>query len=379
MKGLVRIMAFSMLAVVEHPVSAGNDAVAAQASAASGAAALSKARDASGGAAWRLIKGLRGDGQIEVSRLPGTWSRDEDLSSGRWAARADVGVFRTAEGFDGSARWRQDPSGGVHPLDGAFSRRASVTEAWLTRRGWLQPDAGRARIGRASMQMENDRSFVVIDAVPRGGQRVQLWFDAATYALDRTIRTMPISTLTVRYGDYRFVAGVRLPFTIESRDSGSSDVELVRVASWISQDRFDAAAFAAPKAPDDTTLAGATSVPLETDGLIAVEAKLNGRAFDFILDSGGHNIITPAVADALGVHPVGEGASGGAGGGELAQRHVRIDRVDIGEATLSDQHFYVIPLQYTTVERGRVRRWRACWASRCSSASRCVSTIRARR
>jgi predicted aspartyl protease len=351
MKGFVRIMALSMLAVVEHPVSAGGGAVAAQVSAASGIAALSKARAASGGAAWNHIKGIHGEGQIEVSRLPGTWSRDEDLSSGRWAVRADVGVFRTAEGFDGNARWRQDPSGGVHPLNGAFSRQASVTEAWLTRRGWLQPDAEHARIGRASMQAEDDRSFIVIDAVPRGGQRVQLWLDAATYALDRTIRTMPISTLTVRYGDYRLVSGVRLPFTIESRDSGSSDLELVRVARWIAQDRVDGAAFAAPTAPDDTTLAGETTVPLETDGLITVEAKLNGRAFDFILDSGGHNIITPAVAEALGVHPVGEGASGGAGAGELAQRYVRIDRVDIGDAMLTDQHFFVIPLQYGTIER----------------------------
>jgi predicted aspartyl protease len=163
---------------------------------------------------------------------------------------------------------------------------------------------------------------------------------------------MPISTLTVRYRDYRLVSGVRLPFTIEAHDSGSSDVELVRVARWIRQDRFDSAAFTAPKAPDDTTLAGETTVPLETDGLITVEARLNERAFDFILDSGGHNIITPAVADALGVHPVGKGASGGAGAGELAQQYVRIDRVDIGDATLTDQHFFVIPLQYGTVERG---------------------------
>ncbi|HEY3180212.1 MAG TPA: aspartyl protease family protein [Casimicrobiaceae bacterium] len=352
MKRFAQLIAFGLLAAVEQRASASDGAVAAQLTAASGIAALSRVRAASGGDAWGRIKGLRAEGEIETSRLPGTWSRDEDLSNGRWAVRADVRVFRTAEGFDGSMHWRQDVSGGVHPLNGAFSRRASVTEAWLTRRGWLRPDAGHARIERVSMQKENGRSFVVIDAAPQGGQRVQLWFDAATYALDRTVRTMPISTLTVRYSDYRFVSGVRLPFTIESRDSGTSDVETVHVTSWIPTD-LASLAFAAPKAPDDTTLDGETTIPLETDGLITVEAKLNGRAFDFILDSGGHNIITPAIADALGVHPVGAGASGGAGAGELAQQYVRIDRVDIGAATLTDQHFYVIPLQYGTVERGR--------------------------
>ena len=82
MKDFARIMALSLLAVVEHPASAGGGVVAAQVSAASGIAALSKARAASGGAAWNSIKGLHGEGQIEVSRLPGTWSRGESRRRG---------------------------------------------------------------------------------------------------------------------------------------------------------------------------------------------------------------------------------------------------------------------------------------------------------
>src|SRR4030095_5911176 len=64
---------------------------------------------------------LRAEGRIEVSGLRGAWSRDEDLSRGRWAVAIDVGVFRSADRFDGKTRWRQDPSGGGHPADGAFT------------------------------------------------------------------------------------------------------------------------------------------------------------------------------------------------------------------------------------------------------------------
>ena len=313
---------------------------------------LAQARLASGGPHWDAVDGLHAEGRIELSRLPGHFARDEDLVGGRYATRSDVGIFRTAEGFDGRAHWRQDPSGGIHMLNGAFSRRATATEAWLTKRGWLRPDAGHARVGPVSTRFENGRGFVVVDALPRGGQPVELWFDATRHRLDRTVRKMPISTLTVRYGDYRSVAGLQLPFSIEARDSGTSDVETVHIDRWAAVKRFDRNTFAAPAPPDDSTLAGETTVPLDIDGLVVVSAKLNGRAFDFILDTGGHNIVTPAAAQELGVHPVGQGASGGAGAGELAQQYVRIDRVDFGDATMRDQHFYVLPLQYGTVERG---------------------------
>ena len=318
----------------------------------SGRAVLRQARTAAGGPDWDAIGALHSEGRIELSRLQGSWSRDEDVSNGRFAVRSDVGVFRMAEGFDGRTRWRQDRSGGIHPLNGAFSKEATATDAWLTKRGWLRPDAGGAAVGRASARVENDRKFVVVDIVPRGGRPVQMWFDAKSHRLERTVRRMPISTLTVRYGDYRPVAGMQLPFSIESRDSSSSDVETVRVERWTSMKRLDDSAFAAPAPPDDSTLDGETTVPLDIDGMVVVSAKLEGRAFDFILDTGGHNIVTPAVARALGLHPAGQGASGGAGAGELAEQYVRVDRLEVGAATMRDQHFYVLPLQYGTVERG---------------------------
>jgi predicted aspartyl protease len=315
-------------------------------------ATLARARIAAGGPAWDRVHGLSAVGRIRVSGLSGTWSRIDDVSDGRSAIKADLGVYRTAEGSDGRTHWRQEPSGGVHPLDGRFAKSAAVTDAWLTRRGWLRSHAADAKIGRAFVRTENGHAYVVVEAVPRGGQAVQLWFDARTYMLDRTVRTMPISIQTVRYGDYRSVAGLRLPFSIESRDSGTSDVETVSIDRWSRHHPIDNAAFAAPAPPDDAVLDGETTVPLDIDGLVVVEATLNGRALHFILDSGGHNILTPEAAKALGVRPVGAGASGGAGAGELPQQYVRIDRLDIGAASMRDQHFYVLPFQYGTIERG---------------------------
>jgi len=55
---------------------------------------------------------------------------------------------------------------------------------------------------------------------------------------------------------------------------------------------------------------------------------------------------------ALGLKSAGAGVSGGAGEGTVAEQDTRIARLQIGDAVMTDQHFYVIPLQYNTVERG---------------------------
>jgi len=344
------MMAFAFPACCLHGAMANGAQNTQSASAPSGLAVLAKARAASPESSWKQI--LTARGHIDTSGLSGSWTRTEDLQNGRYVVAADLGVMRTAEGDDGHGHWRQDPSGGVHPLNAAFSQAAARTDAWLTRRGWLRADAGSARIGAAETRALDGREFVVLEAIPAHGQPVEMWFDASTLLLDRTVRTMPISVQTVRYSDYRRVSGLALPHAIEKSDSSSPNIDSVHIDRWEVRTRIANDTFAAPKPPDDTTLVGETTVPIDNQGLISVEAKLNGRAFDFILDTGGHNILTPEVAKLLGLHPVGEGASGGSGSGTLTEQYVRIDRLEIGTATMRDQHFYVLPLQYNTVERG---------------------------
>ena len=321
-------------------------------SAPSGLAALARAREAGPESAWKGVRGLTAQGRIDTSGLSGSWNRVEDVAEGHYVEATDLGVIRSAEGDDGRVHWRQDPSGGVHPLNAVFSRAASKTDAWLTRRGWLRANAGSARIGPAETRAHDGQRFVVLEATPLHGQPVEMWFDASTFLLERTVRTMPISIQTVRYSDYRRVSGLLLPHKIETSDSSSPNKDIVRVDQWERWKRATKTTFAAPTPPNDTTLDGETTVPLDVQGFVMVGARLNGRDFDFILDTGGHNIITPEVAKLLDLHPVGEGASGGSGSGTLTEQYVRIDRLEIGTATMRDQHFYVLPLQFDTVERG---------------------------
>jgi len=317
----------------------------------SAAEILAAARSASGGAAWDRVALVRGIGAEAFAGLRGRWQLTEDTVAGRYAQVEDFGVYKISEGFDGSQHWRQDRSGGVHALDSAFAVRSTRTDAWLARRGYLKPDDATV-YGAAEERVEGGTRYWLVQATPAGAEPVQLWFDAATHRLARIVRQMPISVLVVRLEDYREVDGVSLPFRVVFSDENGDSPAAVTVDSY-TMPAADDRIFARAQPPDDTHLARPTRLRAEIDGQIVIRAMLNGKGpFGFIVDTGGHNILTPDAAKALGLTAVGLGQSGGAGEGTLPEQAVRVADLRIGAARLKDQYFSVIPLTYDTVERG---------------------------
>src|SRR5258705_10686780 len=136
MKYPLTLVALALLACCLHGAFANEPVKADSVSAPSGLAVLARAREASPESAWKKIRGLTAKGRVATSGLSGAWTRTEDVTDGRFAAASDLGVMRIADGNDGRVHWRQDPSGGVHPLNGAFAKAATRTDAWLTRRDW---------------------------------------------------------------------------------------------------------------------------------------------------------------------------------------------------------------------------------------------------
>ena len=292
-------------------------------------------------------------GVEHASGLDGRWRLAQDIASGRMNETSDFGIFPSAEVWDGAHHWRQDHSGGAHDLNSAFARANAVTTIWLARFGFARKDADGARIEYLGAQQDGGRSYATLRATPAGGQSVELWFDTATGLLARSVWQMAIDDVTIRYENYRRVGATPVPFKVESRE-GESDTDTVVVehAEFTANPAADE--FAPPRMPDDFTVAGGVAtVPISYDGDVVVEAMLNGKGpFAFILDTGGHDILTPEAVEALGLGAKGAGTAGGAGAQVLTEQYTRVARVDIGGVSLRDQSFIVLPLQYNTVERG---------------------------
>jgi hypothetical protein len=292
-------------------------------------------------------------GSEQASGLSGRWRKVEDLATGRMREVSDFGVFSTTEVWDGRNYWRQDASGGVHPVDSAFMQKTHVTEGWLAVRGYLRRNALGAQLESLGSQTAEGQTFAVVRATPQGGQPVELWFDERSHLLARTVQIMSTYVRTVRYEDYRSEQGLLLAHRMTTEDGVPADTDVIQISRVeLAPSANDE--FRRPQSPADFTIVdGKAVVPVDFDGDVVVEARVNGQGpFAFILDTGGHDILTPEAAKALGLKPVGAGASGGSGEGTLPEQYARVDRVDIGGLTLRNQAFTVIPLQFDTVERG---------------------------
>jgi len=123
---------------------------------------------------------IKARGTTEAGGLRGKFTMVLDIRSGRSVTRRDYGVYVETEGFDGSLDWTQDLSGGSHFLNSAPALEISVTQAWLRRRGWCDPQNKQAEV----LALADEKDGSVVEAVwrvtPRGGIPLILRFDRAT-------------------------------------------------------------------------------------------------------------------------------------------------------------------------------------------------------
>ncbi|HSG65740.1 MAG TPA: retropepsin-like aspartic protease, partial [Gammaproteobacteria bacterium] len=319
---------------------------------------IDDARAAEGGAeAWQRLGTLALVGTMKAAGLEGSYSATEDPRTGRWVTSYALGLLQGGEGYDGTTAWSRTPGGELTVLDASPAREAAVTRAWLVKRSYLLPPAEPTTPAAPRPVSEDGRRLLVIDAIPSGGLPIELWFDAATGLLDRTVERQGAETVTTRYGDYREVGGVAIAFMRrESRGDPRTDVE-IRLQEVSVLPEIDAEIFALPApAPADFRFAGpiaASTVPFELlANHVYVEARLDGRPLRFLLDTGGVNLLTTDAAARLGLESRGEMHRQGAGEGSVSVGLAKVASLALGDVELVDQTFYVVPLGHVAGEHG---------------------------
>ena len=313
---------------------------------------------ATGGAAWNRAGEITATGSLTSSGFHGVAELHDDVRDGRYARWSTLPVKgTTAEVYDGQTVWARDISGGVHPYDSWYPRSRAVTEAFLARRGYLNPHSG-AAIECVGVGGSDSRDQLVRVA-PRGGIPAVVAVNTRTHLIDSVAIRTPISTDVTTFADYRQTGAFVLPFSISTASLFEpQNGDRVEVTRYAVSDRVDAADFQRPQPVDNAKMLGdarATTVPIELEGRqLFVWASIDGHEpMPFILDSGGHAILDGVAAKALGLRGTGGGVSGGAGAGTIALQYTRIASARIGNAELLDQPFLIIPYPYAFYERGR--------------------------
>lgn len=270
--------------------------------------------------------------------LTGEVETTSDASTGRFVERSRLGPTASASAFDGRTAWMQDPSGAVTPQAGGDRPALAVNQAYRNADLWWRGGGG-ARVDSLGVEPDGRRLRVT----PAGGKPFEAWFDCATAHLVRVREVQGFMTIDFRYADHVRQAGRALPRVVTIDDGGGeASRQTLTLVSAAREAVRPATAYALPKgAPRDWTLPaeGRITVPFRlANNHIFVDVKVDGKGpFPFLVDTGGHGILTSPTVAALDLTSEGAMPSGGTGEARPPSGYVRVNRLELGGLTIRDQ------------------------------------------
>ena len=241
-----------------------------------------------GGAAYRAVTSSHEMGRIEAAALTGTFERFA-ARDGRERTSAHLGAFESATSVSPAGNWSEN-QGVVQEMDTASARD--------TRR-MIALELGDALFGRAGASVSEvpDESrdgtrWAVLRVTFGGPDRYDVFLDRATGALHGWRITQNRVTHFRRFGDWRTVAGVRMPFLTEDLFPNAAQNTVQRDSLIALDVPLPDSLFARPAS---TRMAQFSGVRAETDPVpftffrdeqIYIPGQVNDDPVDLLLDSG---------------------------------------------------------------------------------------------
>jgi hypothetical protein len=104
-------------------------------------------------------------------------------------------------------------SGGeIAPDNSPAARKADATLACQTARAWWFPKRWPGKIKSLGTHKDGGKTFLVLRITPRGGNPFELWINAKTHLIARTVDRSRAVPATIYFSDHRKAKGIKLPF-----------------------------------------------------------------------------------------------------------------------------------------------------------------------
>ena len=310
---------------------------------------LLQSKQATGGEAWNTIHALSLRYSIIQGGLDGALEQWHDTMTGHYSQSHHLGITAGGEGFDGLLPWSQDVSGCCRLEDNGDAREAAVNHAYRACLGWWYPERFPATLEYRKHFEDSGMSCHILRITPRSGRRFEVWIDAVTFLVERTVEQGAFETVTQFFSEYRSVAGVKLAFHVRV-SNGETQYDQQREVQQIELNPpdFEAHLKMPPSPPLDFQIAdnqNSVELPFQlAANLILVDVAINGgKTLPFVLDTGGVNLVTPEAALELGLEA--QGAFWGFGGGEktVEMKVAAVTSLEFGNIRLSDRVIWVFP------------------------------------
>lgn len=297
------------------------------------------------------------DYDYQGSGLTGKRIDRVDLSSGAYLEALTTGAMDTADGFDGTTPWMRDLSGANTPEEGGDRIALAHNEAYRRANLWWRPDFGGASVTYVGREPEEGTYRDHLVVVPKGGKRFDAWFDADSHQLVRIAEERAFLRTRTFYANYRAEGGAVLAHTV-TLDGGAGDAsyEIATLTAFHVGPTRALSEYARPKDPPQggSIEGGAASVTLPFRFLnhhIYLTARVNGQGpYTFMVDTGGHTLLSPHLVAAVGLKSVGAAASSGAGEGHSVSGFAHIDEIALGALKLKDQMGFTTEIYDPAIE-----------------------------
>ncbi|HLX26465.1 MAG TPA: aspartyl protease family protein [Candidatus Cybelea sp.] len=302
-----------------------------------------------GASALSSISTMRLDGRITAVGLHGTLVQYVDVRDGRFAETTNLAPLVSVDGYDGRVEWSGDDTHLVWNQGGDSERSSEINQAYLESYGLLRPKAGGADIAWLGTKTAGGKTYDGLRITPPGSKvPFTLWFDRTTHLPARGEFVDGFTTSSLTFSDYRRVGGLAIAHTVhvDSSDGNNSDLRIEKVTFNPSD---AATAFARPQTqPTDFSILGgktSTTVPITLgENHVYLDVMLNGKGpYHFIFDSGGSNVVDPAVAKEIGAFGAGSAQGSGVGSQTESLSFAHVATLQVGDAVLKNQFFGVAP------------------------------------
>jgi hypothetical protein len=182
---------------------------------------LARARAATGGDGWNILRGMHETGQL------GGVHYERWLDPLRYGARLETyePKGKHVHGFNGGGDWQILPDGAVTGVDDRATVAQARTDAFFAVNAFFYTGRFDAHGVLLGVRKVGNRAFDVVQIQPVGGKPRELWFDRRTHLLGRIVDRTGPQPVTVEVSDYRRVGPVLVAFTYATEGGGPAHTQ----------------------------------------------------------------------------------------------------------------------------------------------------------
>ena len=284
-----------------------------------------------------------------------------DATSGNFVYASDFGVMKVANGFDGRIPWMRDLSGATTAQEGGDRIPLAINEAYRNANLWWRADRGGAKVAYMGREPIEGRPAERLSITPRRGLRFDAWFDARTHLLVAIAERQMFFDTRTYYRNPERRGHVMVPTRIISDGgTGTANYATLTLVRTTSAQAEPPSHYAQPVADlTDVTIDGdrrTTTIPFRLlNNHIYVEASVNGKGpYTFIVDTGGHTILSSRVVREAALTSAGVTPAAGAGEKIATSGYAAVDEIAIGAIRMHHQTAITMDIYDPAIEGIRV-------------------------